>query len=56
MTCQSAACDAVEHLVLWQDAGEISPGGRGEKRRVWGERGVVGFRGKMGEGLEVRGG
>lgn len=32
MTCQSAARDTVEHLVLWQDAGEISPEGGGEKR------------------------
>lgn len=31
MTCQSAARDAVEHLVLIQDPGDISPGGWGEK-------------------------
>jgi len=38
MTCQCAACKAVEHQVLRQDTGEISPGkGRergGERRRV----------------------
>lgn len=36
MTCQYAACNAVEHQVLGQDTGEISPGrGRdgGERRR-----------------------
>lgn len=31
MTCQSAARDAVEHLALEQDAGDISPGGGGER-------------------------
>ncbi len=34
MTCQYAACDAVEHQVLRQDTGEISPG----RGRDWGER------------------
>lgn len=37
MTCQYAACNAVEHQVLGQDTGEISPGrGRDweETRRV----------------------
>lgn len=31
MTHQNAACDAVEHQVLRQDTGEISPG-RGRER------------------------
>lgn len=54
MTCQSAACDAVEHQVLRQDAGEISPGRGGDagERREGGER-VSGFSGK--EGTEGRG-
>jgi len=37
MTCRCAACNAVEHQVLRQDTGEISPGkgrdGGGERRR-----------------------
>lgn len=62
MTCQCAACIAVEHQVLRQDTGEISPGkGRDRGRRkgesAWGSwrggrrRGLAfSYKGKKGEG------
>lgn len=56
MTCQSAACNAVEHLVLGQDPSDISPArrGRGSRSRGkgWGGGGQCGERGRGGGGAD----
>lgn len=43
MTCQSAARNAVEHLVPEQEAGDISPGGRVKKGKGRGGKGGADF-------------